>query len=198
MYQEEVKQVKNGVEPVKTSMEIGVYTVYDTQLKQFEIPICLPVFRFDDYFKLLVNDVQSKYYEHESDYILNKIGRFNQDTGEIELHFVERISTLDKYIDLDKRKLQTVVQVLNYLPCGYFKMPVEQKQAIQDKIDEATMKYVSEYVLPDLDVSKFDMKKIKDIYNRYDVYNHLSKIDTSPEKGKVNPNFSAEITGLSS
>ncbi|UPW41789.1 nonstructural protein [Peromfec virus RodF7_10] len=151
-----------------STFEIGVYTVYDTVLQQFDYPICLPINKVEDYFKLVVNDVTSKYYLKESDYILNKIGTFNQATGEIDLHFVERISVLDSYIDKPRRRYQTMLQVLNYLPHGYFKMPDEMKKTIQDKIDSATMEYVTNYVIPDLDVSNFDLDKVKDIYKNYD------------------------------
>lgn len=135
------------------TLKIGVYTIYDCVLKQFDIPIAIPISKLYDYMNLLVNDVSSKYYNHEADYILNKIGDFNTETGEIEPHFIERIQTLDKYIDTQKRKLQTVIQTLNYLPTGYFKMPVEQKQAIQEKIDNAITKYVEDYVVPDMDIN---------------------------------------------
>lgn len=152
------------------TFKIGVYSIYDSVLKQFEAPISIPVNKLYDYMTLLVNDVQSRFYGHESDYILNKIGDFNVDTGEIELHFVERVSILDSYIDKDKRRLQEVLQVLNYLPSGYFKMPIEQKQVIQERIDNAVTEYVANYVLPDLDVSRFDTNKVRDIYSNYDKY----------------------------
>ena len=67
-------QVVENVEhkSVETSnFGIGVYSVYDCVLKQYDFPICVPVVKLDDYMKLLVNDVNSKYFNHESDYILN-------------------------------------------------------------------------------------------------------------------------------
>ncbi|WGL31043.1 hypothetical protein [Dipodfec virus UOA04_Rod_680] len=158
------------VEDSKNSFDIGVYSIYDSVLKQFDAPISIPQSKLYDYMNLLVNDVQSKFYGHESDYILNKIGDFNSETGEIELHFIERVSLLDSYIDVNKRRLQTILQVLNYLPTGYYKMPVEQKQVIQERIDNAISEYVAQYVIPDLDVSQFDTNKIRDIYNNYDSY----------------------------
>lgn len=160
---------ENGSYTVST-LDIGIYTIYDTALRQFDFPICVPVSKIDDTMKYLVNDPQSKYFGKEQDFILNKIGIFNQATGEIESHFVERVSILDQYIDIKKRKLQTIVQVLNYLPSGYYQMPAEQKEVIQKRIDEAIITYVSNYVIPDLDVSKFDASKVKDIYDNYDKY----------------------------
>lgn len=145
------KEQKNAVE---SNMNVGVYTIYDCVLKQYDVPFCIQVTKLADYLLLLVNDVQSKYYNHESDYIVNKIGNFNTTTGEIEQHFVERVCMLDCYIDEKRRNLQTCIQTLNYLPSGYFKMPEEMKKDIQDQINTAVQKYVSDYVVPDLDVNK--------------------------------------------
>lgn len=144
-------EVKNVAE---SNMNIGVYSIYDCVLKQYDVPFCIQETKLPDYLTLLVNDVQSKYYKHESDYIVNKIGIFDSDTGEIHLKFIERICILDKYIDDKKRNLQTLIQTLNYLPSGYFKMPEEMKKDIQEQINSAVQKYVSDYVVPDLDVNK--------------------------------------------
>lgn len=140
------------VEKIQNSTDVAIYTIYDCVLKQFTPPISLPKSKVNDYYTLLVNDVQSPYFGHESDYILNEIGKFNQETGEIELHFIERICILDTFIDLKRRNLQTLLQTLNYLPTGYFKMPEEMKKTIQENIDNATKKYVENYVIPDLDI----------------------------------------------
>lgn len=154
---------------IKDTLTVGVFTIYDTVLKQYDAPICIPDNRILDYFKLVVNDVNSKYFMHESDYIIYRIGEFNNEYGSlIQLDDIVSFGSLDRFIDVEKRRLQTIVQVLNYLPCGYFKMPDEMKRDIQDKIDSAIMEYVANYVIPDLDVGKFDTEKVKDIYKHYD------------------------------
>lgn len=145
------KEQKNVSE---SNMNVGVYTIYDCVLKQYDVPFCIQETRLGDYLSLLVNDVQSKYYNHEADYIVNKIGNFITDSGEIEQHFIERVCILDKYVDVKKRNLQTCIQTLNYLPSGYFKMPDEMKKDIQEQINVAVQKYVSDYVVPDLEVNK--------------------------------------------
>lgn len=177
MLTQQEKTSVNGPQACGDTLKIGVYTIYDSVLKQFDIPLAIPVNKLYDYMAMLVNDVGSKYYGHESDFILNKVGDFNQVTGEVENHFVERVSFLDAYVDNHQRKLQTIIKVLNYLPQGYFKMPMEQKQAIQEKIDCAITEYVANYVIPDLDVTKFDTRKIQDIYKRYDAFEHMLKVD---------------------
>lgn len=158
----QIRAVEANTTLENDTLKIGVYTIYDCVLKQFDIPIAVPVSKLYDYMNLLVNDVNSKYFNHESDYILNKTGDFNIETGEIEPHFIERIQTLDKYIDNSKRKLQTIIQTLNFLPTGYFKMPVEQKQDIQEKIDNAITKYVENYVVPDMDINSQKDKLYRD------------------------------------
>lgn len=142
----------NEKKAVESNLTIGVYTIYDCILKQYDIPFCIQDSKLGDYLTLLVNDVQSKYYNHEVDYIVNKIGSFDSDTGEIQLKFIERVSILDKYIDVKRRNLQTVIQTLNFLPSGYFKMPDEMKKDIQEKINQATTKYIQDYVVPDIEV----------------------------------------------
>ena len=170
MKTEEKKVVSINSTNTFSNLGIGVYTVYDTVLQQFEPPVCLPNSKVRDYFSIIVNDVASRYYNHEVDYIIYKIGDFKSDTGEILNCLIERLSGLDSYIDNEKRKLQTIVQVLNFLPSGYFKMPDEQKKVIQERIDEATIEYISNYVIPDLDLSQFDTSKVVDIYKNYDKY----------------------------
>lgn len=161
--------LKEALNVSENSFEIGLFCVYDTVLKKFDLPFCVEVSKISDYMSLLVNEVSSKYYGHESDYILNRIGTFNSDDASIRLNkCIERVKFLDFYVDKNKRKLQTIIQVLNYLPSGYFKMPVEQKEVIQEKIDNAITEYVASYVIPDLDVSQFDTNKVRDIYKRYD------------------------------
>lgn len=159
---------KNVSEQSKNTTDIALYTVYDCVLKQFTAPVSLPRQKVNDYYTLLVNDVQSPYYNHESDFILNEIGSFNTDTGEIELKFIERICVLDTFIDQKRRNLQTLLQTLNFLPTGYFKMSDEQKKVIQENIDKATQKYVENYVVPDLDVSSEKIKDLESIIADYE------------------------------
>lgn len=161
---------KAVVEPsnISTNLNIGIYTIYDCVLKQFGQPISIPVSKIDDYFIFMVNDVNSPYYGHESDYVVNKIGDFKQDTGEIEQHFIERICTLDKYINTNKRNLQTIIQTLNYLPSGYFKMSAEQKDVIQQQINNAVNRYVENYVVPDMDICSEKIKSLESIISDYE------------------------------
>lgn len=157
-------------EPVNVSsnLEIGIYSIYDCVLKQFGAPISIPVSKVNDYFTLLVNDDKSPYFNHESDYILNRLGTFHSDTGDIEIKLIERICILDSFVNQNKRNLQTIITTLNYLPTGYYKMPTEQKQVIQSQIDNAVQKYVENYVVPDLDISSEKIKQLESIIQDYE------------------------------
>lgn len=154
------EEIKKDV--VQSNLTIGVYTIYDCVLKQFDLPFAIADSKLADYLHIIANDVQSKYYNHESDYIVNKIGSFDSATGEIELRFVERVCILDTYVSEKTRTIQSMMQTLNYLPSGYFKMPDEMKKNIQDDINKAVQDYVQNYVIPDLDVVA-EKKKISDI-----------------------------------
>lgn len=132
---------------------VNFYSVYDTVLKQYNPPIALKETNLKDYFTLLINDVQSPYFNHEIDYVLFNLGEFDINEG-IVFNYTEptKVCHLDSFIDYKRRNLQTLLQTLNYLPTGYFKMPDEMKKTIQENIDNATKKYVEDYVIPDLDV----------------------------------------------
>ena len=106
------------VKKIDSSLGYGVYCFYDCVLKQFEAPFSVEKTKLSDYLRMMVNDVQSRFYGHENDFIVNKIGDYNQTTGEIEQHFLERISTLDTYIDENIRKRQVLLQTINFLPTG--------------------------------------------------------------------------------
>lgn len=169
MIKEIEKRTFKDCENCSTTLENAVYVIYDTELQYYCPPMCIPVSKLYDYFSLVVNDVSSQYFMNESKFHLYRVGSFDTITGIITNEIPTFVNSLDKYVDNSKRKLQTIIQVLNYLPCGYFKMPDEMKKVIQEKIDVAITEYVSTYVIPDLDVSKFDIGKVKDIYENYDL-----------------------------
>ena len=78
--------INEAVKSADSTLKIGIYSIYDCVLKQYDIPIAIPVSKLYDYMNLLVNDVQNKYFGHEVDFILNKIGDFDTDTGEFKEH----------------------------------------------------------------------------------------------------------------
>lgn len=143
------------------TLKLSVYSIYDCVLGKFESPFVINSHNLDDFLTQLVNDVQSKYYGKESDFSIVLLGEFDETSGVIYNNGEMRkiISQLDRYIDVKKRNLQTIIQTLNYLPTGYFKMPDEMKKDIQTKIDDLIKKYVEDYVIPDLDVNDISVMK---------------------------------------
>lgn len=141
------------------TLKLTVYSIYDCLLGQYDAPFSINSHNLDDFMVAMVNDVQSKYYKKESDFSIVELGTFDVISGNITLSNPKIISQLDRYIDKGKRNLQVIIQTLNYLPTGYFKMPDDLKKEIQSNIDESIQKYVSDYVIPDLDAN--DIKNLK-------------------------------------
>lgn len=164
----------------KNTMELGVFTFYDCVLKQFEIPFILPTQKLNDYLDAVVNNVESKFYKHENNYYIVRIGIYNEETAEIKNIQHQQIATLDKYINDKKRTMQTIIQTLNYLPTGYFKMPEEMKKQIQKDIDAGIKEYIENFVIPDIDTNqilnnyknenknlKKEIEDLKELYKEY-------------------------------
>ena len=150
-----VREEPSDVKVVDNTEDFKIYSIYDSVLGTFGTLFSLNDVQLDKYLKSIVNDIQSPYYGHELDYVLYHVGDFELETGEVFGISHKKISTLDKYIDGPTRNLQTIVKCLNYLPQGYFKMPEEMKKSIQEKIDESIKAYVENYVIPDIDMSKY-------------------------------------------
>lgn len=145
---------KSGVQTLPNLSEVieyGVYVVYDTVTQIYDLPVIIPVNKYYDYYNLIINDLNSKYYNHEDDYVLFRIGNYDTNNGIIENIAPQKLNSLSFFINQSKRNLQTIIQTINFLPHGYYKMSSEQKQSIQEKIDDSIVKYVSEYVVPDMD-----------------------------------------------
>lgn len=150
--------MKNNFEGVKGDCgnlgKIGVYCIYDTILKQYGNPFSVNVVDLDRYINIMINDVQCQYYGRETQFILYQIGEFDFEKGIISAINPKLINNLDYYVNQKDRNLQIIIQTLNYLPKGYFKMSDEQKSDIQKQIDDCIYKYISNYVVPDLDTDK--------------------------------------------
>lgn len=129
-------------------------SIYDCLLGTYSVPFAVSEISMHSMLSSIVNDVQSQYYNKESDYRIVQVGEFDETTGIVH-GYTEHVmlGDLSSYIDTKQRNLQTIIRTLNYLPTGYFKMPEEQKKDIQQSIDESIKKYVSDYVIPDLDTN---------------------------------------------
>lgn len=98
------------------------------------------------YFSMLANDVTSKYYFNLEDYTVIDYG----EVPDFEKVFDEEsCDPLISFVDDRRRDLQTIIQTINFLPNGYFKMPKEMQEEVQRKINEACTKYASDYITED-------------------------------------------------
>lgn len=166
----------NGLnEQCESSLKVGIYSVWDTQLKQYDSPFSCSISHLDDYLSIMVNDVQSRFYGKEEFFIVVKLGEFDSNTGAlIQCSQPEHVGMLSKYIRTVDRNMQIIIKTLNFLPQGYFKMPQEMKQNIQNDIDSAIKDYVANYVIPDMDVSSEKLKMLEkdntDLRMKLDAY----------------------------
>ena len=140
-------------EKVASTLFYEVYCIYDSVLKQFELPIVDESSKIIDDIKILVNTYGSKYYYHEKDYFLYKLGTYNRDEGIIENCTPVSLGNLSLYIDSHIRNTQTIIHTLNTLPSGYISMPDDFKKDIQSKIDDAIKSYVSEFCVPNVNLA---------------------------------------------
>lgn len=121
--------------------------VYDRDLKV--VCACVDVYEadIDKYFIELANDIRSPYYNDTKRYTCLKIGYFAIEGYESPFFnvAVETLCPLEKYIDKKRIEYQRIIQVLNYLPNGYFKMPEEMQKEVQADIKQAVSDYVEKY-----------------------------------------------------
>lgn len=120
------------------SLERHLYCIYDKKLHDYSHVFLATGVEAKKIFTELANDVSSPVYHSVSDYDVIDLGEFSPN---------DMIKTvlcgLDSMRDLRRIELQWMIQTLNFLPSGYFKMPEEMQKDIKDKIDEALKKYIS-------------------------------------------------------
>lgn len=156
-----------------TSLVDGkIYTVYDE-------PFVISELKCKSFMQNLVNTPGSDYYYDHDDKFLFKIGSINSNNMMVHQCLVpEVIQPLTNYISNSLRKYHQTIHALNYMPQGYYKMSKEQKEDIQQRIDDAIIDYVTKYVLPDIDVS--DIKpSIKSSPDFKDALNKLIDVTKS-------------------
>lgn len=119
-------------------LERHLYCIYDKKLQEYSHVFLSNGVEAKKIFTELANDVSSPVYYSVSDYDIVDLGEFNPN---------DMIKTvlcgLDNMRDPKRIQLQWMIQTLNYLPTGYFKMPEEMQKDIKDKIDSAVKDYTS-------------------------------------------------------
>lgn len=139
-------------EKVAESLSEKVYVVYNSDINVYEKPFVCRESELSDICSMLVNNVESKYYNSPTSYDVYCIGDFDSFSGQISSCTRHFITNLGYCVDEFKRRVQICIQTLNYLPIGYYKMSKEEQAPIQDKINNALSEYIEMFVKenPDL------------------------------------------------
>lgn len=173
------KNVKN--ESIGMS-QLGIYAVVLKQnvdgkiINIYDEPFIVPQLKVKGFMQNLVNNPSSPYYDDLKDKFLVEVGSIDSLTMKTHIHSVpEYVGILTDYIKLNLRRYHQTIQVLNYMPKGYYKMSAEQQQDIQSKIDEQITEYVTKYVIPELDLTSIDK-------NSPDFKNKISELMKLPKK----------------
>lgn len=139
---------------LKPVIENGVYAIYDSKLCQFELPLVMPVNTAVRELKNIVNSYGTKYFFSPEDFILYRIGTYENSTAKFELLPVGQylvLCNLQDLVDKDLRRKFMLLHTLNTLPVGYYKMPSEMKEDIQKNIDNACQAYVKDFIIPEIE-----------------------------------------------
>lgn len=124
------------------SLEKSLFCIYDKKLQLYKNVFCATGVEAKHIFTEMANDITSDFYSRSSDFDCYYIGAFD-DGSCIVADNRMIICGLDTLVDKKRCELQYMIQTLNYLPIGYFKMPPEMQHDIKDKIDEQVKKYAS-------------------------------------------------------
>lgn len=133
------------VKKIENELVNNVYSIYDTSLSVYESPFVMKSCDLKGFLISLANDVNSKYYENPEQYEVFCLGTYDDSVGEFITNSKQCLGNLSAYVDVRRRDIQMCIRTLNFLPTGYFKMPVEMQKDIQSKIDEAVKFYAKEF-----------------------------------------------------
>lgn len=125
-------------------MSKKIYALRDNELSEYVAVTSLSEVEVEPYFTELANDVRSPYYQRVKDFDCLSLGVLNDETGVID-YDRHLLCPLSSYVDEKRVEYQRIVQILNYLPTGYFKMPKEMQDGIQEQISQAVKDYVEKY-----------------------------------------------------
>lgn len=132
--------------------------IYNTDLNEYEAVQAMYESDIRPYFIELASDIRSPYYNKLKNYTVVSLGDFKRD-GSIVSNKPDTLGLLSDYADPKRIEYQRIVQVLNYLPEGYFKMPSEMQAEVQKQIQEAVISYVNKYA---------DVDKLAKFYKKDD------------------------------
>ncbi len=124
------------------TLETKIYALYDLELKSYSYVFCGIGRDVQNFYSEMVNSVGSIFYERANSFEIVCLSDFNISTGEITL--VDRfvLCRLSQLIDKKRVERQQMVQSLNYIPIGYYRMPKEMQDDINSRINDALSTYI--------------------------------------------------------
>lgn len=118
-----------------------IYGIYDKKMSEFTQVVLLDENEFEAYFIHVSNDVTSPYFRKEDDFEIYRMFNMDNDTNSFEF-----VNYLSEFISNSTRDLQVITQTLNFLPIGYFKMPKEMQEQVQQQIKDCVYDYVNNHL----------------------------------------------------
>lgn len=128
----------------------GIYAIFDRKLNEYSQLVMLSDVESAGFFEHLADDITSSMYRHLDEYDVYQICSF--DTEECVFQdFVKVLrGSLKDFADLDRRNLNIITQSLNFLPNGYFRMPKEMQERVEQDIKKYAQEYVDKYMSKDM------------------------------------------------
>lgn len=133
------------------SLDKSIYCIYDKKLKKYSNVFLASGVDAKKIFTEMANDVTSPQYGFTSDFDCILLSSFDDSIGDLSSYCKSILCGLDTFVDEKRIELQYMIQSLNYLPVGYFKMPAEMQQEIKDNIDIQTKKY-ADYLCNNMEI----------------------------------------------
>ncbi len=134
------------------SLEKSIFCIYDKKLKKYSNVFLASGVDAKKIFTEMANDVTSPQYGFTTDFDCVLLAQFDEEVGTIIDENRTILCGLDTFVDEKRIELQYMIQTLNFLPSGYFKMPAEMQAEIKENIDLQTKKY-AEYLCNNMEVS---------------------------------------------
>lgn len=120
--------------------------IKDEKLGEFINIISLKEHEKVHYFTGFANDVTNPYFRQSKELGIYHLGELYEDTGIITADVPNRINCVDDFVDRDRQNLAIITQTLNFLPNGYFKMPKEFQERVENEVMECAKNYVQNYM----------------------------------------------------
>lgn len=131
-------------------MKKVIYTVFDRKLNEHAQLVMLSEAEVQTFFEQLADDVTNPIYRHLSDFDVYQVATFDTENCTFDDFVMILKGSLKDYQDEDRKHLNIITQTLNFLPTGYFRMPKEMQERIEQDIKDCAKDYVENYMSKDM------------------------------------------------